>query len=521
MDFSQYKLSDCQLKAVKMFESVFEGETKVGILQGYAGTGKTYLIGLLIKQLEDHGWGIKVITPTGRAAKILSNAMKNYKIKASPQTIHSLIYQIKPIDYSLSQLNIFGDLKSNEGLGKTAYIIDEGSMLGNQKNTNGNALLQLGSGSLLDDILDFVSLETNEENRILFVGDPAQLPPINQNNEASPALSRETILVALKSREVTSEVGLTELTSVFRQSDGSLLEFIQDVRFALHQETSLPRNQRESVRAVPYDQAIGLFRELTVDAAQPEKAIILAHANRDVYTYNRMVRESIGRNSKLIEEGDVLMIRKNRIEKDHGELDIAQSGLRLTNGTFIKVCSPPISLEKKTVQLKGKSVELGFVNADIEILGEGIKVNVVIIENMLRADFWDDYRTKASELESAMLVEFQNRMFETKKLKPVGPGKVGYDLYSKLAEVDLYLNALRVNYGYAVTVHNAQGGEWPNVIVDPKNPARDWAEPSQQISFKRWVYTASTRASMNLWFIKRSNSTYVADQFSFMSYESM
>ncbi len=55
---------------------------------------------------------------------------------------------------------------------------------------------------------------------------------------------------------------------------------------------------------------------------------------------------------------------------------------------------------------------------------------------------------------------------------------------------DRYVGALRVRYGYALTVHKAQGGEWATVIVDP------WVHPSRigTREHVRWLYTAVTRA---------------------------
>ena len=76
--------------------------------------------------------------------------------------------------------------------------------------------------------------------------------------------------------------------------------------------------------------------------------------------------------------------------------------------------------------------------------------------------------------------------------------------YHRKAKSDQLLNVLRVCYGYSVTVHSAQGGEWDNVIVDPQNPSRDWLSERHQGEYKRWVYTSATRAKRRLWFIKRS-----------------
>jgi exodeoxyribonuclease-5 len=62
---------------------------------------------------------------------------------------------------------------------------------------------------------------------------------------------------------------------------------------------------------------------------------------------------------------------------------------------------------------------------------------------------------------------------------------------------DPYLNALQVKYGYAVTGHKAQGGQWRNVIVgfEPLYPGMAMTD------YLRWAYTAMTRAEERLYLL--------------------
>ena len=122
----------------------------------------------------------------------------------------------------------------------------------------------------------------------------------------------------------------------------------------------------------------------------------------------------------------------------------------------------------------------------------------------------EDRAKRYSMVESAVLVA--QRMRKERGWSPAKPGDLHYEDYSCAAKSDTYLNALRVAYGYSVTVHNAQGGEWPVVFVDPaSNKARDWQHDTQ-MSFARWVYTASTRAKDALWFIKHTVQSWRCDR---------
>jgi hypothetical protein len=180
---------------------------------------------------------------------------------------------------------------------------------------------------------------------------------------------------------------------------------------------------------------------------------------------------------------------------DYGELNISRSLEDLTNGTFIQVVDQPTFHYECTIHLKKKSVTLRFWKASIRKLESEHTFTAYILQNLLDAEFWDDYKTAAQDVESAILVDFQQRMRTEHNLNPPKKSTDShYSRYKILADRDPYLNALRVNYGYAVTVHNAQGGEWDTVIVDPVNPARDGHSVQHHIDYTRWIYTASTRA---------------------------
>ena len=201
--------------------------------------------------------------------------------------------------------------------------------------------------------------------------------------------------------------------------------------------------------------------------------------------------------------GDSLLVRRNRRVVDYGVLNISRSLEDLTNGTFIQVVDQPTFHYECTIHLKKKSVTLRFWKASIRKLESEHTFTAYILQNLLDAEFWDDYKTAAQDVESAILVDFQQRMRTEHNLNPPKKSTDShYSRYKILADRDPYLNALRVNYGYAVTVHNAQGGEWDTVIVDPVNPARDGHSVQHHIDYTRWIYTASTRARKELFFVK-------------------
>ena len=139
------------------------------LLRGYAGTGKTTLVGALVKTLVGLNQPVVLMAPTGRAAKVFSSYAGQ-----PAYTIHKRIYRQKSItDTESFSLNV--NLSKH-----TLFIVDEASMIAN----DGLSSSVFGTGRLLDDLIQYVY--SGEGCRLLLMGDTAQLPPVGE--EESPAL---------------------------------------------------------------------------------------------------------------------------------------------------------------------------------------------------------------------------------------------------------------------------------------------------------------------------------------------
>lgn len=207
-------------------------DKSVFILRGYAGTGKTTLIKHLIPQLKDFGKNIILLAPTGRAAKVLQE-----KTGQMASTIHSRIYAFeniqsvrhdesgeliktnhannkKIVNKGYDDLQYWFDLRqfnSNENPSKTIFIIDESSMISSKPSNN--ETFHFGTDILINDLLTHAQL--CHGGKIIFMGDPAQLPPVGDNQ--SVALDENFFL--------NKSIGVSsfELTEVIRQSEESII----------------------------------------------------------------------------------------------------------------------------------------------------------------------------------------------------------------------------------------------------------------------------------------------------------
>ena len=192
----------------------------VFLLKGFAGTGKTTIVGTLVNSMWKTTMKSVLMAPTGRAAKVMANYSKTQAF-----TIHRKIYFPKKQSGGGVQF-VLAPNKHRD----TIFIVDEASMI---PDTPADSKL-FENGSLLDDLLMFIY--SGHNCKLILIGDTAQLPPVHLN--LSPALDADKIAL-----NYNKEVTRLELDEVVRQAEDSgilmnatmLREQIQDGFFDVFQ----------------------------------------------------------------------------------------------------------------------------------------------------------------------------------------------------------------------------------------------------------------------------------------------
>ena len=449
------------------------------ILRGSAGTGKTTLIAKLTDALDALNLSYALLAPTGRAARIIGNKLAFLTGKnQTGTTVHSTIYSLDRLEVNEEAessndpgLRMIFPLRSDEPAVQL-LVIDEASMLGDRQNKGD--VLQFGSGRLLHDVVSFVRArrpgrEHERVAKLLFVGDQAQLPPIGE--ETSPALSEDYLRSQFKLRTAAFE-----LSTVMRQAQGSaILERATALRDALAARCfntfTLPANGSD-IRHADAGNAI----DLTVRGLHNrESCAVVVHSNAAALDYNRSIRERLwGSAQAPMQVGDVLLVNRNSSP--------------LSNGDLVKVVKTGTEARRISVNLKGEQgalhvVELIFKTVTMawrDANGEVVQLERMVLENLL-----DSPQRDLSPLEQrALLVDFRRRHPDLKTRS---------DEFRQTIKTDPLFNALQVKYGYALTCHKAQGGEWDSVVVDFSATGGQ-----RNADFFRWAYTAMTRASRRL-----------------------
>ncbi|GIL22550.1 MAG: ATP-dependent endonuclease [Bacteroidota bacterium] len=453
---------------------VDSSSSKIFILKGYAGTGKTTLMSGLIKRLEEDKIPFALLASTGRAAKILSD-----KTKTTANTIHSHIYVFNELSEDLEKLSemqhnmavddkgqvtlLFNLTKINSETEKI-YIIDEASMVSDEEDKN-TSFAKFGTGDLLGDILSY-----DEKGKFIFVGDPCQLPPINQEN--SPALSPARI--AEKYNLQPTEI---ELTEIIRQSKtNGIITASFNIRNLFHSNphvkfASLPLKGYSNIY-IENSHAGLLNRYIQkIRTNGYNHTTLICQTNKHCSELNMVIRSSLQVNHERLCEGDLLMVTQNNYLTG------------LVNGDQI-VISKIGSNEYRC--------GLSFLQVEIQEISSQNKFSLLLIEDILYSTS-TNLNTKQHK---DLMIDYFKRM----------QGKGIKQKDSKFKDnmlKDPYLNALKCVYGYALTCHKTQGGEWDEVFLYLDNKIHGIRKPG----IYQWFYTAVTRAKVNLyvvndWFIK-------------------
>ena len=474
----------------------------VMVMRGSAGTGKTTLAAAIVRALLALKQKLVLLAPTGRAAKVFSLYAGHAAF-----TIHRRIYRQRSAG-DLSEFRLNDNLHRD-----TLFMVDEASMISSGGSTlaqGGSALgqggsarepMSFGSGSLLDDLVRYVY--SGDNCRLLLIGDAAQLPPVGETT--SPALSGS----------VLSGYGLTpyecDLSEVLRQSQESGILFnatrirksvecrVESVEFATavvgdavanSQLSTLRSAQRDAflrknsqlrlrgfsdITIVPGDELIESLAS-SYSRVGIDETIVITRSNKRANIYNQGIRRTVLDRDEELCRGDQLMVVKN----NYSVSDLSPAGSEKSLNYLANGDRCVVQRVRSVRQL------YGFTFADVTV----------------QLPDYDDYELTATTLldtlttEAPALTREQQEQLYQQVMDDYADIPLKAERLKRLKS-DPYYNALQVKFGYAVTCHKAQGGQWAHVYIDQGYMTDDMLTPD----YYHWLYTALTRATEHVFLV--------------------
>jgi tRNA A37 threonylcarbamoyladenosine biosynthesis protein TsaE len=472
--FKHLNLSKGQETALIRLEAFLASPVKVFMLKGYAGSGKTTILKGLVEYLDTLEKDFTLMAPTGRAAKVIRE-----KTGHEAFTIHKAIYSYEDM-VEIEEDDSFYyyyKIRDNVDVSGKIFIVDEASMLSDAKSEG--EFFRFGSSHLLSDLITYTRVDQpNINSKIIFVGDPCQLPPVGDNTSKAFEVNYLRERFNLSSEE-------TEMKEVKRQGvDSGILRAAGIMRKSISAGYFNDFNLRANGKDIlnPTHES---FLDSWQEAASPK--IIIASKNKTCQNLNSRIRERrFGKTDLPLQKSDIVIMGGNNYRKG------------IFNGEFAVINQVSNIVIQRTIPLRGKN-PVTLYWRDVELVFPDAETNNKIVKGKLLENFLNGDNHLKREETQALFVDFISRH---QGLKPKT------EEFKKAILKDEYFNCLLMKYGYAVTCHKAQGGEWDNVFTvwdndnmegfDCFNDKQRRAGKTNQ-DFYRWAYTAITRASKNLY----------------------
>jgi exodeoxyribonuclease V len=425
------------------------------LLEGYAGTGKTYLISKFVEQIQQkYRWKIAVTAPTNKAVKVLkkNSQRNNYSIKFL--TIHKLLGLKEEISDDGVQSFIKDFNAPNNITNFNVVICDEVSML------NDELFMELNNFS--------------RRLKIIFVGDPAQIPPVGKVDS----------IPFLENKREEFKIGMSKLTDIMRQKDGS-----QIIEVSTH-----IRNNLESYS--PYSNCL-------IDRTKGDIVLINSAIEAEQIEMMQTIRDCFAsiEFNKNADYTKVIAWRNVTVNYMNSKI----RAMIYKDGNLPRImpeeklfANRPIVTEEGSILFNTNDE---FKVRKFEVLVNDNNFKIYKTQVVSEAIDGEESVTTIDILHEDSMPYFVKRVEEIRK-KAIAEK----DFFKRKSEWKYYYQFkgmfADVGYNYAITAHKSQGSTYQNTFVLES----DIDYNQNLIERNRIKYTAFTRPSEKLYIVKRSTT---------------
>lgn len=419
-------------------------------LRGSAGTGKTWLVAQLIKELKSKKISIQMCTPTHKALKVVRDMLKSIGLSNS--------------DVEVSTIHSFLNLKLDYGLDDLNNIEAKPKLVANTSSYNENMrsvdLLILDESSMVNDELFQLILNVvgDRVKYVLFVGDAFQLKPVEGGENSlfdNPMITHY------------------ELTDTVRQKENSIIiHKSNEIRDYIITK-NYPKTINDLFITEGEIEVITITEEFLVkynENADDRTKMVGAYTNTVVDQYNAYLRY-LKTYTKVTDPEDMPYLIV-------GEEIVLQSPYTNSNNDIVFQNGEEIKL--KTAKLMEDPIT-GLMYWRCKSDGKFMEQRML---NILDPQSYDDFKEKLE-------IKLNLAKAETDLLKKRDCWKDYFKFMNKYADV---------KYNFASTIHKLQGSTYTDMFFDIRGLDRFYKYDPDNIL--RLVYVAVTRASDNLYILK-------------------
>lgn len=434
-----FSLNDQQKSALYELEKFIEdGGTEI-TLSGYAGTGKSTIIGIFSKWLDHRiGRGNIVYTaPTHRANVITKQNNPN----ANVYTLSALFGFTPDTDIAMEQSSL--DLRELEFRAKNQMKYEPGQ------------LIIIDEASMVQDgLYEYIQeIVAKHSGSVIYVGDSAQLRPVKSDHISKVFTSDGVPQITLTKVERTGDNPILKEATKLRRGEG--LSYQTDINdkgqgvLYTSDDAIIDKNLKQIVTSEEFN-------------ADPLHFRVLTATNAAVSTYNSKIRSlRYGKFAKPFVKGDIIMGYSNKLRKPDGSYRLINSGDYIVQ-----------SVKDTNIKFKTDKGDIEFKAFNLSIRPTG---GIIMDDFQLTVIDKNEPDSKLFEV-----VEYKDRLWKmAKEAKQNGQISKYRDLVQMAYNVDNELNITKnlednqgrlkirkaIDYGYAQTVWKSQGSTYSKVLI--------------------------------------------------------
>lgn len=437
-----FKPNAQQVDALNEMDRFMKSNETSMTLSGYAGTGKTSLMEIIAEKGRKQHRPVVFCASTNKAAAILNERVSKAGFKAATlNKVFGISVEVDSNSNTYNARNLVNVLRDADIMPGTTVIIDEASMI-NEENYN-----------ILNNIAKQNSL------KIIYVGDSAQLAPVNEDKISKVFHNGEGKVITLTQVERTDDNAILKEATDLR--NGNPLSGISSFNDKGEGVAYISPKHQDEINNVVAHYVKGLKHD-------PNYFRILAYTNKAVSAYNNQVRELLGYTSPIPQVGEPMTGYTN------WGYNWKTKSYRFINSESYKV-SKVDKPHKITTNLNdGTAVTMEAIPLTLEDP----------VGNVDTFDFID-IKSNPSNLQAAIQLANEKKMLWAKAKHAVGRDAKA-KIYQRINFIDNFLfvndniedsnhnllQAKTIDFGYAMTVHKSQGSTFTNVLMDDVDISR-------------------------------------------------